>query len=64
MLEINNAENSEANISIKNPLGTSLQNFQIPQSKISLNLHKLSKGIYFIEALIDNNKITKKLIIN
>lgn len=63
-IEIFNAENSLISISIKNPIGNDLDRFISLEQKISLDLRYFSKGIYFVEVIIGNNKIVKKLIIN
>jgi len=63
-LEIYCNENNVATVSIKSILGKELQKFSSTKDFISLNLHDFPKGIYFVEAIIDNNKIVKKIIIN
>jgi hypothetical protein len=62
-IEILNSENANAVISIKSLFGYELKRLTTTEKNISLDLHNFSKGIYFVEAVFENNKITKKLII-
>jgi hypothetical protein len=62
-IEISNSENVNAVISIKSLFGNELKKFNATEQNIFLDLHDLSKGIYFVEVLIADNKFVKKLII-
>ena len=65
-IEFQNKQCKEITFSIRNVLGetvfTTTENKPISNFKTELDVSTLSKGVYFLEATMDEEKITRKLI--
>ena len=69
MLLIDLRKNAIVTIEIKNVLGATVQRNELGvlsfgQNRVDINTHTLTAGIYMVSVLINNQTITKKLVIN
>lgn len=63
VLKINLLNDKEGNVKVYNLQGQLIQNITISSNQIELNTSSLENGVYFIDIIQGNEKVTKKIIV-